>query len=503
MMPTLVRSILTLSQSVELSTLSKTTILLVIGLSATRMATRARSSQRHMILAATFVALLALPLVAAIVPEMAIHLPGSDGDPASSATLLATETVASATGLEPTRQPTRDIWQRLPLVTIARAGWAIGALILLLSLAADLFRLRRMCRQGLPWPESRELIRTLTCESGIRRPVEVVLHGDAPTPVVCGFFRPTVVLPADAREWSEAELRRALVHELEHARRRDWIVQLSARAICDCYWFNPLVWMAWRRLCLEAERSCDDAVVAGADQTAYAEQLVLLARRLSKGDRLRTLGMANRSDLSKRVSALLDGSQQRGRVSVMSAACLFAAAALVTLVLGAVTAITEAKPPANGPGPATSGMEAQSQTIFPSATPDKRKEALMKINLTSVMVDDQAKALKFYTEILGFVKKEDIPMGEHRWLTVVSAEGPGDVELLLEPMGFPPARTYQKALFDAGIPAAMFAVEDIQREYERMEKLGVAFKTAPTRMGPVTIAVFEDTCGNLIQIAQR
>jgi predicted enzyme related to lactoylglutathione lyase len=126
----------------------------------------------------------------------------------------------------------------------------------------------------------------------------------------------------------------------------------------------------------------------------------------------------------------------------------------------------------------------------------------MKIILTSVMVDDQDKALKFYTEVLGFVKKNDIPMGEARWLTVVSPEGPDDVELLLEPMGFPPARTYQKALFEAGIPLTSFAIDDIQKEYERMKKLGVVFKMAPTKMGPVTIAVFEDTCGNLIQMAQ-
>ena len=126
----------------------------------------------------------------------------------------------------------------------------------------------------------------------------------------------------------------------------------------------------------------------------------------------------------------------------------------------------------------------------------------MKIILTSVMVNDQEKALKFYTEVLGFVKKNDIPLGEDRWLTVVSPEGPDDVELLLEPMGFPPARTYQKALFEAGIPLTSFAIDDVQKEYERMKKLGVVFKTAPTKMGPVTIAVFEDTCGNLIQMAQ-
>ena len=126
----------------------------------------------------------------------------------------------------------------------------------------------------------------------------------------------------------------------------------------------------------------------------------------------------------------------------------------------------------------------------------------MKIKLTSVMVDDQAKALKFYTEVLGFVVSKNIPCGEFKWLTVVSPEAPDEVELLLEPMGFPPARAYQQALFAAGIPLANFNVADIQQEYERMEKLGVVFKTKPTPMGPVTIAVFEDTCGNLIQLVQ-
>ena len=127
----------------------------------------------------------------------------------------------------------------------------------------------------------------------------------------------------------------------------------------------------------------------------------------------------------------------------------------------------------------------------------------MKIIVTSVMVDDQSKALKFYTDVLGFRKKHDIPLGAARWLTVVSPEGPDDVELLLEPMGFGPAKTYQKALFDAGIPLTMFGVKDIKQEFERLQKAGVVFKQPPTQAGPVTIAVFEDTCGNLIQIMQQ
>lgn len=126
----------------------------------------------------------------------------------------------------------------------------------------------------------------------------------------------------------------------------------------------------------------------------------------------------------------------------------------------------------------------------------------MKIKLSSIFVDDQDKAFKFYTEVLGFIKKSDIPAEGARWLTVVSPDGPNDIELLLESVGFPAAGTYQKALFEAGIPLTAFAVENIQKEYKRMVKLGVVFSMEPTQSGPATVAVFEDTCGNLIQLYQ-
>ncbi|QIP16320.1 VOC family protein [Spirosoma aureum] len=126
----------------------------------------------------------------------------------------------------------------------------------------------------------------------------------------------------------------------------------------------------------------------------------------------------------------------------------------------------------------------------------------MKIKLTSILVDDQEKALTFYTNVLGFLKKTEIPMGEHKWLTVVSAEEQDGVEVVLEPMGFEPAKVYQQALFKAGIPLTAFHVDDVQREYERLVNLGVVFSMKPTQMGPVTLAVFDDTCGNNIQLVQ-
>ncbi|MHB1395015.1 MAG: VOC family protein [Clostridia bacterium] len=124
----------------------------------------------------------------------------------------------------------------------------------------------------------------------------------------------------------------------------------------------------------------------------------------------------------------------------------------------------------------------------------------MKINLTSVFVDDPNKALKFYTEVLGFVKKVHIP--EINWITVVSPEDPEGAQLLLEPNSNPAAQAYQKAIFEQGIPATSFAVEDIEKEYERMEKLGVMFAMKPTKTVGAIVAVFNDTCGNFIQIHQ-
>jgi catechol 2,3-dioxygenase-like lactoylglutathione lyase family enzyme len=127
----------------------------------------------------------------------------------------------------------------------------------------------------------------------------------------------------------------------------------------------------------------------------------------------------------------------------------------------------------------------------------------MRINLASVLVDDQEKALRFYTDVLGFVKKHDIPLGEARWLTVVSPQDPDGTELVLEPSGHPAVQPFKEALVADGIPFTSFAVDDVKTEYERLRGLGVRFTQEPTDMGPVTTAVLDDTCGNLIQIAHQ
>lgn len=127
----------------------------------------------------------------------------------------------------------------------------------------------------------------------------------------------------------------------------------------------------------------------------------------------------------------------------------------------------------------------------------------MKIIVTSIFVENQDEALKFYSETLGFIKKHDVPAGEYRWIALVSPEEQAGTELLLEPNNHPAAKEYQKKLFEEGIPVTMFGVADIKKAYERLMEKGVKFTMEPTKMGEVTIAVFDDTCGNLIQIIQQ
>ena len=142
------------------------------------------------------------------------------------------------------------------------------------------------------------------------------------------------------------------------------------------------------------------------------------------------------------------------------------------------------------------------ETILERWRPTPRKEQQMRIYITSVLVDDQDKALRFYTDVLGFVKKNDIPLGEARWLTVTSPDSPEGPELLLEPDAHPAAGPFKAALVADGIPATSFAVDDVHAEFQRLRDLGVRFTQEPVEMGAVTTAVFDDTCGNLIQIAK-
>ena len=344
MISTINEALVALSRWVELSILGKATIMLIIGLTVVKLAGRARASVRHLLLTATFATVFALPLVALAAPEVLILVPVNR---VAEPLTLSSSIPAPAVALEPATNatlPSRATPSSSSVapswITIARLVWMGGAILLLLQLTVSLRRLYRIRRDGLPWTERRELMQSLATECGIRRSVEVLLHEGILAPLTYGIWRPAILLPCEASEWSEADLRRAIVHEMEHVRRGDWFIQLAARVTCAFYWFHPLVWVAFRWLSLHAERACDDAVVRSAERTEYAEQLVLLAGRLSKAHAQPALGMANRSDLSTRVSALLDGSQRRGRAGLLAGASALSVAVLVVLAIAPVRAVT-------------------------------------------------------------------------------------------------------------------------------------------------------------------
>jgi beta-lactamase regulating signal transducer with metallopeptidase domain len=338
MIATLADAAVTMSQSVELSIVAKSTAIVAAGLVAARLASHARASVRHLFLAATFASLVALPLLLVAWPHATIDVPvaytraaaasAAGGRPASAAQPGAVD------GATLDRQ-----FPQLSGLKVARAVWLAGAALFLAPVPIVLWRLRRIRRTGLPWSEFGARTHALALARGMRRPVELMLHELVPGPITFGVLRPVIVMPADAGEWPEADVRRAVVHELEHIQRGDWVVLLVARSICACYWFHPLAWVAWRQLSLEAERSCDDAVVLNEERTDYAEQLVTLARRLSVTEEAPMLGMANRSNLSTRVSALLDDRQRRGRAGLGLITGAIAAAGLVVLTIAPVRAV--------------------------------------------------------------------------------------------------------------------------------------------------------------------
>ena len=356
---------LLLSQSIELSLLVKATLILLAGLVAAQVARTARASARHLVIASAFAALMALPVLLAVAPALSIDVPVTPSAPAAASASFssaAADPVAAATSA------VRRQWPAVSIAGVLRAVWLAGTIAFLIPVAAVSWRLSMMRRTGLPTAWRRDDVAQLARSHGVLKPVEVVEHEAVPGPMTFGVYRPVIVLPPDAREWSDAELRRALMHEFEHIQRGDWIMQIMARVVAACYWFHPMVWMAWRRLCLEAERSCDDAVVLSEERTDYAEQLVALAQRMSATPVQPLLGMANRSDLSTRVTAVLDERLHRGRAGFAFAAGTIAAAAAVVMTVAPVRAVAR-----EGAVTAASGEQRSREQLRPG---ERRARAL-------------------------------------------------------------------------------------------------------------------------------
>jgi uncharacterized protein (TIGR03435 family) len=229
------------------------------------------------------------------------------------------------------------------------ATWFLGVVIFAVPIVVGLFQVRRLCRQGVPWHEGQRAVDRLTIHARGCRPVTLLRHESIPGPLTCGVFRPTILVPEDAVNWSAGALRRALMHEIAHIHRRDWMTHCVARTVCAVYWFHPLVWIAWRRLILEAERACDDAVIGRADGREYASLLISIAQRQVGEGALPILAMAGRGDLSLRVAALLDKTQRRGEVAKGWVAAALIVALFSASTAGAVTvAQSTAATPSSG-----------------------------------------------------------------------------------------------------------------------------------------------------------
>ncbi|HVV47406.1 MAG TPA: M56 family metallopeptidase [Bryobacteraceae bacterium] len=306
--------------------LAKVTVALALGLLAVWIARGSRAALRHTILAATFGVLLLLPV--SLIPMRRVEIPVKSSphatlapsparaaynfDARPSAALHATLSAAPATVL-----PSPS--------TLLFAAWLAGFLFTSAPLFLAIRHSRMLRRDALPWPLDRS-------PAG---PTAIGIHEALPGPVVCGILRPMILLPPDSQHWSAEDLNRAILHELEHVRRRDRIWHIASRALCAVYWFHPLIWMAWRRLVLEAEKSCDDAVLSRSDNVAYADQLVALARRMSSAPISPVLAMAARADLSARIDSLLDIRQPRGRAGARFVTLAAASAALLAFSMTA------------------------------------------------------------------------------------------------------------------------------------------------------------------------
>jgi ankyrin repeat protein/beta-lactamase regulating signal transducer with metallopeptidase domain len=346
--------------------LVKATLILLAGLTASAAARKAAASVRHLILATTFVALLILPMVATMATPNVVEVAALPSAIDARPTLSRVETVQPdrpALSPDATRAaaPAPSAATASPAISrsmLATVLWMSGVMLLASMLTTNLWRLRGIRRNGVPWLEGQTILNAIARTRGVTRPVSLTLHEDVAAPITYGLTDPLVVLPKDALQWDEADLRRALVHELEHVRRGDWQVQMIARGVCALYWFHPLAWVAWRRLCLEGERACDDAVLQSDEHTDYAQQLVTLAQRLSTGQGAPVLSMANRSDLSVRVRAVLDNTQLRGRAGRRTVAASIAFATLVVVLLGPLSIVAVAQAPDSSETEVTTAAQA-------------------------------------------------------------------------------------------------------------------------------------------------
>jgi bla regulator protein blaR1 len=339
MIPAINHAALALGNSATASLVLKATAIAAMALMGVWLARGSRAAVRHVLLAVTFALLLALPIASTLAPPVRIVVPVAAQNENVTMPSLGSADLRASTRKQAPRLaiPATSRWPNLSLSVMLLALWIMGVMSFLLPVIIGLWQVRSLRRTALPWERGQSLGTQLAVEIGVRRRVEVLLHESVAGPMTCGVFHPAILLSRDTEAWSEEDLGRAIGHELEHVRRADWFTHCLARIACAVYWFHPLVWIAWRRLALEAECACDDGVLTRSEAIAYAEQLVALARRLSTAENSPLLAMASRSDLAARVKAVLDGRQSRGRAGSFAIGVAGTFGALILLTLSPLT----------------------------------------------------------------------------------------------------------------------------------------------------------------------
>lgn len=324
----------------------KATLVMAVIHAAVSLMRNASASTRHAFLALLFVFLLLLPFGSALLPRVGIEVADARPDTPIPTAVTAASAVVAPVTVAPASSTT--VGTSLPsLQNLAAIAYVSGVVFVVLRLLIGMARLGRIRRDGLLWVERVPELTDLARSAGIHRPIHLLRSSDVITPMTYGLIDPVIIVPAEAAEWQAEDLTRALTHEVEHIRRADWLVQKIATLACALYWFHPLAWAAARRLSLEAERACDDAVLrSDAVPAGYAEQLVALARRITTSGNRAAVAMAGRSLLHARVHSILDGSRRRESLSAVRVT----AAAGVTVVALFIFAPLQAVPAA-GPFP--------------------------------------------------------------------------------------------------------------------------------------------------------
>lgn len=327
-----------------LTLLAKTSVICLASLILICFCKHRSAAVRHLILAATFGVLLALPVATAVLPptllRVSVPIPArtfEDARPAPEASVRAEHA-----SLSPEPHADGSAASQFKLSTLLMAAWLLGTVVFLGRTAAGLWQLRCLRRDAISCAVAQTISDKVAADAGIRRRLDVLQHDDLDGPLTFGVVRPAIMLPNDAQSWDRGDLVSALAHEIEHVRRHDWLIQCIARVIYAVYWFHPLVYLCWRALRFEAECACDDAVLARHEPTEYAALLVEIAQRQMAKAQRPVLAMASRSDLKQRVAALLDSNRHRSPVTSASVAATIVVAAVFVASLASIRAVDPA-----------------------------------------------------------------------------------------------------------------------------------------------------------------